>query len=189
MACCLALAFLFAVVRKLSPGSREDVAFAPPAFRAGPGAVAETLPAPNRARHRAPSTHPTAGSHAPLRLGLWGGALAYLVDVLLLTGSGVLRADLVVHGILAAVAATAALRTWRSADPRALADTAAVMVGVAGLTFGTLGLFEMHVVQTTDFVSPSLLADLAFHGAGPAVAAGAAILLSIRPARRLGATR
>lgn len=101
---------------------------------------------------------------------------AYLVDVIALTGAGTLSADVVVRASLATSLAIATTLAWQSTAARERRIDPALVLGIAGIVFGTAGLIEMHVLHWISFTSPSVIADVAFHGAGPLLALQAAAI-------------
>lgn len=176
MACCLAIAAVFAVWRRIVGARSPATLFAPPAYR-GPSDQPRPDAAPASSVARPPLVR------HDLLLGVLLGATVYLVDITTLGAAGAIDTTSAVRGLGAVVGALAvSLLLARGGTPSR--SDALFAVAVAGLTFGVLGLVEMHVLGSITYVGRLVWVDLLFHATGPAVAAAALVARSraLRPA-------
>lgn len=188
MGCCIAIAFVIALVRRawfaVVPGrAPTEALFAPSARRPAPGEVA---PPSER-----PAPAPARSTDLPLCLGAVAVTTVFyasVVAVLRWTGVaepataplvGWAARDAVLAGIGVVAAVLAAMRFDGSAVPKT--GPAAVLLGAGAAWFG-LGVLDMHAFGLFELAPVAM--DLAFHGAGlAAMVAGAASWPALRPVR------
>lgn len=174
MACCIAIAFVFGVVRavwfQIFPSRRPaPPGFAPPAYRSAPGTQAPT------ARGTAPVAAPVRPDtpRAAMARGVAVGTLSYAVAVLVLVATGLARSATgpwVARDVTLVLIATTALVTalaLHSPVPR----FRPVVVATVGATWVELGLLDMHLLGLFEFPHHPVLLDLFFHGSGFALLA------------------
>jgi hypothetical protein len=193
MTCCIVGLLILSIVNRIrrAAGVRVDqpVLFAPVARRPGPGETA-ALPV---ARPAAVTLPPRADSPVLRYSAL--AIVACLVGYPLLayfgtvdnTGSvtaWALRSGLYVAAVVAAVMLSRSGPVWRA--PRGVGT---VFI-VAGAVVFELGMLDMHVFRLFAVDSSNMLALMAFHNAGPALAMlGGAVLLYGATGRRNTSSR
>lgn len=180
MTCCIVGLLIFSVVSRVrrAVGGRADepVLFAPVASRPAPGQ------APQPVAVRAAPLEPSRVISPVLRycvlaiaMCLVGYPLLAFVGMVENTGSFVgwaLRSILYLGAIVAAVLLSRSGPVWRA--PRGVGT----LLIVAGAVVFELGMLDMHVFRLVAVDRSNILALMAFHNAGPALAmAGGAVLL------------
>jgi hypothetical protein len=186
MACCLAIAFVFAALRRMGRlwgAAPRDVSQgqAPPARRPAPGETAARVSHPVQPRPVRP--RPAAAGPSGLLLGLGLGAFLYAVTVAWLFAVGVAQpiSSSGAHRltVLVVVLIVAATSLVVGARRRAAVHAGRVAIGIgAGLEL--LSLVDMHLLNPFELAGGNPLVDIAFHGAGPLIAVAGA-MLELRP--------
>ncbi len=181
MTCCIVGLLILSVVNRIRRvvGGRVDepVLFAPVARRPGPGETA----LPPVARPAAVTAQPRADSPVLRYCAL--AIAACLVGYPLLADFGTvdntgsvlawaLRSGLYVSAVVAAVMLSRSGPVWRAPSG------VGTLLIVAGAVVFELGMLDMHVFRLFAVDSSNVLALMAFHNAGPALAMlGGAVLL------------
>jgi hypothetical protein len=193
MTCCIVGLLILSIVNRIrrAVGVRVDepALFAPVARRPGPGEAAPLLAAPRAAVTPQPRADSPVLRYCALAIAtcLVGYPLLAYFGAVDNTGSFLawaLRSGLYVAAVVAAVMLSRSGPVWRAPSG------VGTLLIVAGAVVFELGMLDMHVFRLFTVDSSNILALMAFHNAGPALAMlGGAVLVYGATGRRNTSSR